>query len=366
MDFTIDRNQLAEAVASIAPGLPPRPQHPLHAGMLVTAVDNLVQFTASDGQVVMNCMTEGGVSTEGSWVFPRVLAEIAKVLPAGDVRIRVENFTASLACGKAVFTFPVQDGSLYPFPSLELPVVGEVDGPEFRMALRKVLPALDSNNATTAMTAVLLRVDTDAIQFVAADHYMIAVSECDWELHNESVEYCDEEDRRILIPGRVAEKVARTDGVRLAICLSPDGNRVQVRSGGLSITSATLGEKFPAWEKAMSGEGEWIRLPEDLREAVKRAALTLGEKEAVMLDFDQIALTVKADGAKGGFMETFSVNRDGSSDWDYDGSPVNVSIGHQLLLQALGWCDEVCVREGKPLLLRGRGVKYLVQVRRGT
>lgn len=146
----------------------------------------------------------------------------------------------------------------------------------------------------------------------------------------------------------------------MAVCL--DRNRVQVRSGGLSVTSATLGEKFPAWEKAMSSGTQWTKLPGDLREAVKRAALTLGEKEAVMLDFDQIALTVKADGTKGGFMEAFP----GNQEWDYDGSPVNVSVGHQLLLQALGWCDEVSVREGKPLLLQGKGVRYLVQVRRGN
>jgi len=356
MDFTIERNQLAEAVAGIAPGLLIRVQYPIHAGVLVTAMDNLVQFTSSDGQVVMNCITEGEVGEEGSWVFPRVFAEVVKALPAGETRISAANFTASIACGKARFTFPVQDGSLYPFPALDLPVVGEVDGPEFRMALRKVLPAVDNANATTALTAVLMRVGTDAIQLVAADHYMIAVAECGWDLHNESVEYCDEKDRRILVPGKTAEKFARTDGLRLAICLEGNGNRIQVRSGGLSITSTTLGEKFPAWEKAMGQGTQWTKLPPELPEAVKRAALTLGEKEAMMLDFDQIALTVKTDGARGGFMEALA--------WDYDGGPVNVRVGHQLLRQALAWCDEVCVREG-PLLLRGRGVRYLVQVRRG-
>lgn len=352
MDFTLERNALAEAVSSVAPGLVPRPQHPHHAGILVTAMDNLIQLTASDGQVVMNHIAEAEVTEEAAWVFPRVFAEIVKLLPAADVRIQAGNFTGTIACGKARFTFPVQPGKDYPFPSLSLPVIGEVDGPEFRMALRKVLPALDANNATTAMTAIQMIVSpVGDIQLVAADHYMIAVADCDMDLAD-----CDFGDQKVLIPGKVAEKFARTDGVRLAICL--DGNRIQVRSGGLSITSALLDEKFPAWEKAMGGEGEWTPLPEDLREAVKRAALTLGEKEAVMLDFDQIALTVKADGAKGGFMEALP--------WDYDGGPVSVQVGHQLLSQALGWCDQVCVREGKPLLLRGRSVRYLVQARRGS
>lgn len=355
MDLTIEQNQLAEAVTSIAPGLPSRPQHPLHAGVLVSSADNLVQFTSSDGQLVMNCITEAEVSTEGAWVFPRVFAEAVKALPASEVRISAGNFEASIACGKARFTFPVQEGSLYPFPALGLPVIGEVDGPEFRMALRKVLPAVDGNNATTALTAVLMRVDTDAIQLVAADHYMIAVAGCGWELHNEGVEYCDEQDRRILVPGRAAERFARTDGLRLSVCL--DGSRVQVASGGLSITSTTQGERFPPWEKAMGQAGQWTKLPPELPEAVKRAALALGEKEAVMLDFDQIALTVKADGARGGFTEALA--------WDYGGGPVNVRVGHQLLRQALAWCDEVCVREDKPLLMRGKGVRYLIQVRRG-
>lgn len=349
MDFTIERNQLAEAVTSIAPGLLIRVQYPIHAGILVTATDNLVQFTSSDGQLVMNCITEGEVSAEGSWVFPRVFAEVVKALPAGEVRISAANFEASIACGKARFTFPVQDGSLYPFPALGLPVIGEVDGPEFRMALRKVLPAVDGNNATTALTAVQMGFNiAQDITLVAADHYMIAVAECGYDLLA---------DRRpapyVLIPGKAAERFARTDGLRLSVCL--DGNRVQVASGGLSITSTTLGEQFPAWEKVMGSGTQWTKLPEELPEAVKRAALTLGEKEAVVLDFDQIALTVKADGARGGFMEALA--------WDYDGGPVNVRVGHQLLRQALAWCDEVCVRKG-PLMMRGRGVRYLIQVRR--
>lgn len=356
MDLTIERNTLAEAVASVAPGLVPRPQYPHHAGILVTAMDNLVQLTASDGQVVMNHIAEAEVTEEAAWVFPRVFAEIVKLLPAADVRIQAGNFTGTIACGKARFTFPVQPGKDYPFPSLSLPVIGEADGPEFRMALRKVLPALDANNATTAMTAVLMRVDTDFVQFVAADHYMIAVSECGWELHNESVEYCDEEDRRILIRGKAAERIARMDGAVMAICM--DKNMVQVRSGGLSITSTTLGEKFPAWEKAMSEEGEWTQLPEDLREAVKRAALTLAEKEAVWLEFAGDELMVSTIGTKAHFAEQLTV--------EYGGEAAGIQVGHQLLSQALSWCDEVCVREGKPLLLQGKGVRYLVQVRRGS
>ena len=352
MDLTIERNQLAEAVASVSPGLPARPQHPVHAGILVSVLGEIAQFTVTDGQVVMNCITDADSHAGGRFIFPRVFAEVAKALPAGEVRISVENFTGSLACGKARFTFPVLDGRDFPLPPLDLPVVGEADGPEFRMALRKVLPALDSNNATTAFTAIQMGFNIAGdITLVAADHYMIAVAECEYDLLA---------DRRpapyILIPGKVAEKFARTDGIRLAICL--DDNRIQVRSGGLSVTSALLDEKFPAWEKAMGSGTQWTKLPEDLRDAVKRAALTLGEKEAVMLDFDQIALTVKADGTKGGFMEALQ--------WDYAGGPVNLFVGHQLLLQALGWCDEVCVREGKPLLLRGRGVRYLTQIRRGS
>ena len=77
-----------------------------------------------------------------------------------------------------------------------------------------------------------------------------------------------------------------------------------------------------------------------------------------MLDFDPIALTVKTDGTKGGFTETFS------ADWEYSGEPVNIRVGHGLLKDALAYCDEISVEKGRPLLFRGRGCRWLTQIRR--
>lgn len=355
MRFTADRNALAGAVASAAQGLPARPQNPLQAGLLVSNQQEIVQVTASDGFTTFNCIADAESEEDGTFVFPRVLAEIARALPAGEVRVTAGAGTGVISCGKSSFTVPVADGKGYPFPSLELPVTAEVDGPGFRMALRKVLPALDLNSVTPAFTAVRMEVGLN-LGLVATDSYTIAVSDCDADVTD-----CDHEGKVVLLPGRVAEKAARMEGARMALCL--DGSTVQVRSGGFSITCPQLSAKYPRWDIILSMGEQWAKLPEDLGDAVKRAALTLGEKEPVSLSFaaqtDELPgeLVVSTDGSKGGFTETFGFD-------EYKGPPVTVRVGHLLLRDALNWCDEVSVEIGRPLLFRGEGVRYLVQTRR--
>lgn len=358
MKLTIDRNKLAEAVTSAAQGLSSRPSSPVHAGLLVSAVGEMAQFTASDGFTAYNCITDAESGADGQFFFPRVFTEIVRTLPGGEVGILAEKGIGTVTCGKSRFTFPVLPGTEpggYVIPNLDLPLLGEVDGPEFRMALRKVLPALDLNSVTPAFTAVRMEVGLN-LGLVATDSYTIAVSDCDVDVTD-----CDHEGKVVLLPGRVAEKAARMEGARMALCL--DGSTVQVRSGGFSITCPQLSAKYPRWDIILSMGEQWAKLPEDLGDAVKRAALTLGEKEPVSLSFaaqtDELPgeLVVSTDGSKGGFTETFGFD-------EYKGPPVTVRVGHLLLRDALNWCDEVSVEIGRPLLFRGEGVRYLVQTRR--
>jgi DNA polymerase-3 subunit beta len=350
MKFSCDRDDLFAAVTASAQGLPARPQHPVYAGILVSARGEVVQLTASDGFTVCNCITDAETEEDGRLLFPRVFTEIVKELPKGKVEIQTPGGTGVVTGGKSRFTVPLLPGGDFPLPSLELPLLGEVDGPEFRMTLRKVLSAVNRNSATPALTAILMQAEPGMIKMVATDHYRLAVADCDIDLAD-----CDYEGRTFLLPGTVAEKAARMEGVSMA--LAQDGNMIQVRSGGFTITCPQVSGKFPKWDIILSMGEQWTKLPEGLGDAVRRAALTLGEKEAVMLDFDQIALTVKTDGSKGGFMEAFA--------WDYEGGPVNVRVGHSLLKDALAWCDEISAEKGRPLLFRGRNCRYMTQVRRG-
>ena len=237
---------------------------------------------------------------------------------------------------------------------LDVPVIGEVDGPEFRMALRKVLPAVGRDNPLPALTAVMLYFDVSSLTLAATDKYALAVADCGFESHSEGLEFADPEDRQVLLPGRMAEKIARMDGAVMS--LGSDKNRIQVRSGGLTVTCSQVSGKYPNWEMILSLGDQWTRLPEDLADAVKRASITLGDKEAVRLDFEDGHLFVRSEGSKGGFAEDFSV--------EYTGKSVSVLVGPSMLSDAIAFCDEVSVEPGKPLVFRGPGTRYMIQVRR--
>lgn len=353
MDFIADRNDLAMAVAAVAPGLPARPVNPAHLGVLVGALGEVAQVTAADGASVLNCVFDAETSENGQFVFPRIFPEVAKSLPGERVRIQVEGLTGTVTSGKTTFTFPVIPGGNYPFSLLDVPVIGEVDGPEFRMALRKVLPAVSRDNPLPALTAVMLYLDIGKLMLAATDKYALAVAECDFTSHSEGLEFADPGDRQVLLPGRMAEKIARMDGAVMSLGL--DKNRIQVRSGGLTLTCPQVDGKYPQWNMILSLGDQWTQLPDGLADSVKRASLTLGDKEAVVLDFGD-ELTVRSEGSKGGFAESFPV--------DYNGEHTIVRVSPSMLSDALAWCGEVCVEQGRPLVFRGHGTRYMIQVRR--
>ena len=321
--------------------------------MLVYAMGEVAQFTASDGDVTLNCVTEADTETDGQFVFPRVFPDVVKSLPGSTIEISAEGTTGTVASGRSTFTFPVSPGEDYPFPSLSLPVIGDMDGPEFRMALRKVLPAASKDNPLPALTAI--RLETGALEdlrLVATDKYHLAVSDCGLELSD-----CDHGGKVALLPGRVAEKIVRMDGAGMTLAL--DDGRIQFRSGGFTVTCTQVdAQGYPKWDFILSMGQDWLQLPGGLADAVKRAVLTLKEKEPVSLIFARGELVVATETDRGCFSESLPV--------DYEGEQLELLVSPGLLLDALAWCDEISLQGNKPLLLRGPGCRYLVQVRRGN
>lgn len=355
MKFRAERAEFARAVASVAQGLPVRPANPVQLGMLVHAEKDLIQLTASDGDTTFNMAVPGEIGEEGSFIFPRVFPDTVKSLAGNDIDIEVKDNQGTLACGRSKYTFSVEDGKSYPFPLLDVPELGEADGEAFRTALKQVLPAASKDNPVPALTAIMLVTRMGELTLVATDKYALACSELDWEQGD-----CDYDDMTCLLLARLAERVARMDGERVRI--GWDDKRFQARSGGFTITCRLMDGQFPKqWDKILKAEGNWTRLPEDLASVVKRAALALHPADGggIYLDFGDDpgnVLTVNATG-KAKFTESLDI--------ELNCEPVSVKVGYEMLLDALQWCDEVLVERGKPLVLRGEGCRWMVQVRRG-
>lgn len=117
MRVTIDRDALADAVAWTTRVLPGRPALPVLAGILLDARDDsgTLEFACFDYEVSARCDAAARVDEPGRvLVQGRLLADIARTLPAAEVTLTLDAGKVVIRCGSTRFALPVMPVEDYP------------------------------------------------------------------------------------------------------------------------------------------------------------------------------------------------------------------------------------------------------------
>ena len=100
MKLRVDRDVLAEAVTWTARSVPARPPVPVLAGVRLEATETSLVLASFDYEVSAHCEVPAEVEEEGVvLVSGRLLADIAKALPAKPVDLEVEGTKVTVTCG---------------------------------------------------------------------------------------------------------------------------------------------------------------------------------------------------------------------------------------------------------------------------
>ena len=105
MKIRLERDALADAVQWAARSLPNRPSIPILAGLRVEAKGDMVVLSSFDYETSAKITVPATVSEEGvALVSGRLLADIARSLPAKPVDLAADASKVELTCGSARFT----------------------------------------------------------------------------------------------------------------------------------------------------------------------------------------------------------------------------------------------------------------------
>ncbi|MGH3887876.1 MAG: DNA polymerase III subunit beta [Pseudonocardiaceae bacterium] len=181
MEFELERDAFAEAVAWTARGLPSRPVVPVTAGMVLEVADGAMIVSGFDFEVLNR--TEVPVTDKAAGrvlVSGRLLAEIARALPPKDVRVAVEGNRLAVRCGSARFNLPLMHVEDYPAVP-ELPATsGTVRGDVFATAVSQVTAAASRDETLPMLTGVRMEIGSEALTFAATDRYRLAERHIPW------------------------------------------------------------------------------------------------------------------------------------------------------------------------------------------
>jgi DNA polymerase-3 subunit beta len=291
MRVTIDRDALADAVAWTTRVLPGRPALPVLSGILLEASDTgSLELACFDYEVSARCDAPAAVEEPGRvLVQGRLLADIARTLPAGEVSVLLEAGKAVIRRGATRFALPIMPVEDYPQLPTAPPAAGTLPGDVFATAVAQVAVAAARDETPPVLTAVKLEIDGENVSLVATDRYRLSLREFTWHPDRAG------ESRSFLLRSRTLHDIARSLGPgEVTLGIDPEGgNLVGIGAGGRRTTVPTMDGEYPPVRKLFPTSSETVATVDTaaLVEGVRRVAL-VGDRSPVRLAFtaDQVVL----------------------------------------------------------------------------
>jgi DNA polymerase III subunit beta len=292
----VERDVLADSVAWAARTLPSRPSLPVLAGLVLTATEGGLTLSSFDYEVSARVEVSADVAQEGTaLVSGRLLADIARSLPAQPVTIESEGTRLSITCGRSSFTLPTLPVEDYP----QLPVMptasGTVVGSAFAAAVAQVAIAAGRDDTLPTLTGIRMEIEGASIVLAATDRYRLAVREFTWDPQAPSMS------SHALVPARTladtAKSLADVDEVVIALSSGGTGEGLIGFEGhGRRTTTRLLDGEFPKYRSLLPSESSAVATVDTsmLMDAVKRVALVAERNTPVRLAFEGSELTLRA------------------------------------------------------------------------
>lgn len=354
MKFRVERDVLAEAVTWTARTLPTRPPVPVLAGVLLEASeDGVLTLSTFDYEVSARSTVAAAVDTAGTvLVSGRLLADIARALPAKPVDVHLDGTRVVLTCGASRFTLltmPVDD---YPALPVMPPVTGAVDADVFAHAVAQVTIAASRDETLPLLTGVRVELEAETLTLLATDRYRLAVRELPWHPSSPTISAA------ALVRARTLSDVAKslTSAGTVDVALAAQGSTALVgfEAGGRRTTSLLLDGDYPPVRRLFPEQTTTHAVVQtsQLIEAARRVSLVAERNTPIRLTFADGAVVLEAgQGDDAQASEALEVT--------LTGEPLSAAFNPHYLLDGLGALGREYTRlafthPSKPVVVTGQ------------
>lgn len=356
MKFSVEKDVLADAVSWGSRAIPQRPAMPILAGMRLSAADEQLVISAFDYETSMRAQLPVSVEEPGqALVSGRLLSDIVKSLPHGDVRFSVESGKVRVRCGNANFVLATMSLDDYP----ELPqfpdVSGQIDGQAFADAVSQVSFAASRDETLPLLTGVMVEIDGANMTLMATDRYRLAMREVMW--HPSEPDLKTSALIRAKVLSDVAKNSAGSGDIEIAFSnpkVSGQARIVGFEVEGRNTTSTLMDGDYPPVRGLFPESTAIYTVVERdaLMEATRRMRLVAERNTSVRLAFADGNLTMSA-GAGDNVQATEQVPA------LIEGEDITTAFNPGFLMDGLNALSEPYVRmsfthPSKPVVLTGQ------------
>ena len=223
------------------------------SAVLFEAKGGLLKMSATDMEISISVAGRTEIEEEGRTAIPaRVLLEVVRSLPDGEISLEAEDGKATLAHRTNVYDFRTYGPEDFPVPQAFPSGAGGAEGGssfavpigDLADTVQKVLPCVSKDEQRPVLTGVLVSFEDGRVRMVATDAYRMAMNAA-------ALEGASAEAGRAIIPGRALKEVARLSDLAKEVRIALTENAAMFLVGGVTLSTRLIDGNYPEYRRML-------------------------------------------------------------------------------------------------------------------
>lgn len=342
MKFTVNKNDITEAVSNIQRAVSTKTSIPALEGILLSATEAGLELCAYDLELGITTVIPAFVMEPGKAVLSaKLFSDIVRRTPAETVTVSVdEKNMATLESGYSRFSIIGIPAEEFPeLPKLSDSTQISLPGALLKSMIRQTLFAIAESDAKPIHQGSLFSLENGILDVVSVDGYRLAV-------RREPVDFS--EDLSFVVPGKtLSELLKLIKDSEEPVEISAGRRHILFKIDNYTVISSLLEGEFLNYKAAIPPESqtEVVLKTREAIDSVERVSLLITDrlKSPIRCLFDNNEVKLNCTTSMGRASDQLDVEMTGQS--------VEIGFNNRYLLEALRntECDEVKVQLGGPL-----------------
>ena len=246
MKITVSKSIIENILVHAGPFLEKKDTSQITSHVFISAINSELTVKATDYEIGFLVQTKNvNISQEGSITANgKKFLDIVRILKDGDINLEVRGDILHISQAHSNFKLPTFSFNEFPeFPSYENKARISIDSHTLIESLKKITPAIDTNNPKFELNGAVMDIKTDHINFASTDTRRLAVV----NVVNES-----SSELSIIIPRKAIVEIQKLffDDIELYY----DETNLIIHSDQYTFFTKLINGKFPEYSRIIPKE----------------------------------------------------------------------------------------------------------------
>lgn len=284
------QKQIIESILiNLQPFLEKKDATQITSHLLFNTEDDKCIIKATDSEIGLKIVTEHiTVEHPGSFTANgKKLLDIIRILKDDEITLELLNDTLIIKQKQSKFKLPTFNPELYPaFPSIEDKPQISLDSLNLIKNLKKISPAIDSNNPKFELNGALINIKNDSTDLVGTDTRRLAIA---------SIESSNEQELSLIVPKKAILEIQKLFLDQINIYF--DETNLIITNDNYFFYTRLINGKFPDYQRIVPASVKHsVTLPKkEMVDAIKMITTISQDIKITMLSDTIIFNSLSAD-----------------------------------------------------------------------